>query len=47
LLHEWHTYGHANETFKGRIIDIEESGEIMIQSDAGAIKKYGFREIRF
>ncbi len=47
LHHEWHTYEDATGSYKGRIIDIEETGEIMIRSERGEIKKYGFREVRF
>jgi BirA family transcriptional regulator, biotin operon repressor / biotin---[acetyl-CoA-carboxylase] ligase len=47
LHHEWHTYEDATGTYTGRIIDIEESGEILIRSQSGEIKKYGFREVRF
>jgi BirA family biotin operon repressor/biotin-[acetyl-CoA-carboxylase] ligase len=36
-----------NGKFRGRIIDVEESGMLLVKTDKKEIRKYNFKEIRF
>jgi hypothetical protein len=37
----------AAGTFTGRIVDIAESGELLVAGEDGNLRRYGFREVGF
>jgi len=43
----WHLYKFGDKTFKGKIIDIKETGELVILSDDGKTSSFMFKEIVF
>jgi BirA family biotin operon repressor/biotin-[acetyl-CoA-carboxylase] ligase len=44
---EWASYADARGVFKGRITGVQESGELAMEDQKGAVKYYGFKEIEF
>jgi BirA family transcriptional regulator, biotin operon repressor / biotin---[acetyl-CoA-carboxylase] ligase len=46
-LNKWATYSDSSGTFEGRIIDVAESGELMVLRHDGTLRHYGFKEITF
>lgn len=47
-LDEWHTYSLADGTlFDGRILGVEPSGRLIVESRSGKTASYAFREIEF
>ena len=40
------TYKDANGTFRGMIVDVENDGHLIIEDEAGAIRRYAFKEIQ-
>lgn len=41
-----HSYKDAKGTFRGKIVDVNESGQLMIETD-DIIKSYNFKEVEF
>ena len=39
------TYEDANGTFQGKIIDVESDGHLIIEDEAGAKRRYAFKEV--
>jgi BirA family biotin operon repressor/biotin-[acetyl-CoA-carboxylase] ligase len=46
-LNKWAHCTDATGRFEGRIIDVADSGELMVLNRDGNVKKYGFKEISF
>ncbi|MBN2480819.1 MAG: biotin--[acetyl-CoA-carboxylase] ligase [Bacteroidales bacterium] len=46
-LNEWRTYRDVAGLFEGRIVDVAESGMLMVKKRTGTIKSYFFREISY
>lgn len=46
-LNAWAWYSDASGTFEGRIVDVADSGELMVVNRKGIPKAYGFKEIQF
>lgn len=44
---EWATYSDGKETFRGRIVDVDEYGRLMVELESGEVKKFMFKEIEF
>ena len=42
----YHRYSDASEEFKARIFDVEKSGHIVLEDEAGEWRRYGFKEIK-
>lgn len=47
LHYEWHEFHDDSGIFKGKIVDVEESGALVIMTETGNSRKFGFREVRF
>jgi len=47
LLNEWTQFSDHSGLFEGRIVDVTDSGELMIMHRSGEIKQYVFKEIMF
>ena len=43
--HGYHLYSDALGDFKARIFDVEKSGHIVLEDEAGNLRRYGFKEI--
>ena len=41
------TYEDANGTFQGKIIDVESDGHLIIEDEAGAKRRYAFKEMSY
>lgn len=46
-LNTWAWYADASGTFEGRIVDVADSGELVVVNRKGIPKAYGFKEIQF
>ena len=46
-LEKWKTYESGKTRFKGRIIDVDESGKLIMEIKNGKIKKYDLKEIKY
>ncbi len=44
---QWAIYKDAGGTFTGRIIGVDRYGRLRIESEAGSIRKYQFKEVEF
>jgi BirA family biotin operon repressor/biotin-[acetyl-CoA-carboxylase] ligase len=47
LLNKWANYSDVSGEFEGRITDVTDLGELMVQQRSGEFKNYGFKEIAF
>ncbi len=47
LHYEWHEFHDDSGSFKGKIVDVEESGALVIMTETGSPRKFGFQEVRF
>lgn len=45
--HEWATYEDAHGTFSGRILDVEPTGRLVVETAEGECRKYAFKEIAY
>ena len=45
--HEWATYEDAHGTFSGRIVDVETTGRLVIETPEGALRKFAFKEVAY
>jgi BirA family biotin operon repressor/biotin-[acetyl-CoA-carboxylase] ligase len=46
-LNEWEKFSDASGIFDGRIVDVTDSGELMVMHRQGTMKHYGFKDIEF
>ena len=46
-LNEWDEYTDSTGKFEGRIIDVADSGELLVMRRNGEIRQYGFKEIQY
>lgn len=46
-LNEWRTYTDASGEFEGMIVDVAESGMIMVKKRTGTVQAYAFKEISY
>jgi BirA family biotin operon repressor/biotin-[acetyl-CoA-carboxylase] ligase len=47
LLNTFADFTDQKEAFKGRIVDVAESGELVILTSSGETRMYGFKEVEF
>lgn len=43
----YHPYEDENGTFKARILDINAHGQLILESEEGVVREYGFKEVTF
>ncbi|MBN1158850.1 MAG: biotin--[acetyl-CoA-carboxylase] ligase [Bacteroidales bacterium] len=46
-LNEWRTYTDHTGRFEGRIVDVSESGTLIVKKRTGRIQSYSFKEIKY
>ena len=46
-LGEWATFTDADGEFSGRIVDVETTGRLVIETSEGALRKYAFKEVGY
>jgi BirA family transcriptional regulator, biotin operon repressor / biotin---[acetyl-CoA-carboxylase] ligase len=46
-LNAWAWYSDASGAFEGRIVDVADSGELVVMNRKGTAKAFGFKEIKF
>jgi BirA family biotin operon repressor/biotin-[acetyl-CoA-carboxylase] ligase len=46
-LNEWADYSDSTGVFRGRIVDIADSGRLIVIKENGKERQYGFKEIAF
>jgi BirA family transcriptional regulator, biotin operon repressor / biotin---[acetyl-CoA-carboxylase] ligase len=46
-MNEWNRFTDKSGSFEGRIIDVAESGELVVNHKSGKHQHYGFKEIEF
>ena len=46
-LDEWATFTDADGEFSGRIVDVETTGRLVIETPEGALRKYAFKEVGY
>jgi len=44
-MNEWAMYTDSTRTFEGRIVDVADTGELIVVHRTGSTRQYGFREI--
>lgn len=45
--HEWATFRDEQGEFSGRIVDVEPTGRLVIETPEGALRKFAFKEIAY
>ncbi|WP_163708865.1 biotin--[acetyl-CoA-carboxylase] ligase [Mangrovibacterium lignilyticum] len=46
-LNEWHYYRDEQQTYRGRIIGVNEIGQLRIEEESGKINEYHFKEVSY
>ena len=44
---DYHTYRCGNERFAAKILDVEPSGELVLQKESGRVCRFWFKEVEF
>jgi BirA family biotin operon repressor/biotin-[acetyl-CoA-carboxylase] ligase len=44
-MNEWSAFTESHGTFEGRITDVADSGELIVEDRAGKLRRYGFKEV--
>ena len=45
--HEWATFRDEKGEFSGRIVDVETTGRLVVETQEGALRKFDFKEIGY